>query len=39
MVKLNAEKNSIMREMLSDVVKKHDYTLQPITLEAHQIEW
>ena len=36
---MNSDKNNIMRDMLADVVKKHEYTLQPITLEAHQQEW
>jgi len=29
----------MLRELVTDIVKKYDRTMQPITYETHQIEW
>lgn len=33
------DKNLALREMTQDNAKKQRFTMQPITIESHQLEW
>lgn len=39
MIRASANKNLMVRDLVSDVGRKQDYTLQPITYEDHIEEW